>query len=146
MGVQERSGYCGYGLADEPTNTYSDQIIVGDFHNRKVLKDKRLAFLKELPKINIRGYTSWEAYVNELKNAKLIITGRQHEVFAACSARLPFATFAGNTHKVEGFLRMADVRIPVAETADELLQAIEFAKNNQGEFDKLFDYLEKQDR
>jgi len=41
---------------------------------------------------------------------------------------------------------MADVRIPVAETADELLQAIEFAKNNQGEFDKLFDYLEKQDR
>ena len=135
-------------VSDKPTNAYKDQIIVGDFHNKKVLKDKRLKFLKELPKINIRGYASWENYVNDLKNAKLIITGRQHEVFAACSARLPFATFAGNTHKVEGVMRMAEVRIPVAENANGLLEAIEFAqdKNNQIEFDKLFHYLEKQER
>lgn len=53
---------------------------------------------------------SWRRAVASLN----LITGRQHAVYAACKARIPFAASEGNTHKIRGLIKTAGVEIPIA--------------------------------
>lgn len=55
---------------------------------------------------------SWNEIVNRLRNSGLLITGRHHEMYAACKARCRFVYKASNTWKMEGLLRTAGVAIP----------------------------------
>ncbi len=55
---------------------------------------------------------SWVDFVNVLRASRVLITGRHHEVYAACKAKCLFAVLRGNTHKIEGLFDYANVVIP----------------------------------
>lgn len=65
----------------------------------------------QYPRIDIFNQ-SWEEIVNRLRNCDLLITGRHHEMYAACVAECRFLATPGNTHKNEGLLASAGVSIP----------------------------------
>lgn len=54
----------------------------------------------------------WNDIVNKLRSAKLLITGRHHEMYAACVAECRFIATPGNTWKNQGLLASAGVDIP----------------------------------
>lgn len=54
----------------------------------------------------------WNEIVNRLRNADLLITGRHHEMYAACKAKCRFLAYEGNTWKNSGLLASAKVQIP----------------------------------
>ena len=47
---------------------------------------------------------SWGRAIASIRTASYLITGRQHGVYAACRARVPFAASEGNTHKIRGLI------------------------------------------
>jgi len=86
----------------------------------------------------------WSDVVNSLRPARLYVTGQHHGVFAACKARTPFAFFKVYNHKIKGVFEWAGVDIPIAEDRRQLREAIRFARENPGVFEKLFDWMEAQ--
>jgi hypothetical protein len=88
---------------------------------------------------------SWHRAIASMKTASYIITGRQHAVFAACKARVPFAASEGNTHKIRGLIESAGAEIPVANSPEQIRDIIPMISELRGEYDKLFDWLECQD-
>lgn len=92
-------------------------------------------------------HTEWNEYVNTLRNTNWFITGRHHELYAACKARCKFAALSGNTWKNEGLMKTAGVKIPIE--APHLLKSripefLDKCKKKQREYDKLFDWMESQ--
>ncbi|WP_119304513.1 polysaccharide pyruvyl transferase family protein [Dongia deserti] len=87
----------------------------------------------------------WSSLVGSLKTARLLLTGRHHAVYAACKARTPFLALAGNTHKIEGIIASAGADIPVFRTFSELKASIQEAENWRSRYDRLFDWLERQE-
>lgn len=87
---------------------------------------------------------SWEYVVDRLREAKLYATGQHHGVYAACRARCPFAVMRVNTHKLEGLFKWARAIIPIAETRQQMIEAMEYAKIFTGAFEQLFDFMEQQ--
>jgi polysaccharide pyruvyl transferase WcaK-like protein len=90
----------------------------------------------EYPSINIFRQ-SWEEIVGRLKNSSLLITGRHHEMYAACVAECKFIPFSGNTWKMEGLLNSAEVDIPI----NKLLVEEVLAGKYDEEYNKLWLYL-----
>jgi hypothetical protein len=88
---------------------------------------------------------SWAQAVSSLKTASLLVTGRQHGVYAACRARVPFVASEGNTHKIEGLIRSADAAIPVARNPAEIPAILPRVPELKREYDRLFDWLETRD-
>ena len=76
----------------------------------------------------------WTEIVNRLRNSDLLITGRHHEMYAACVAECRFLATPGNTWKNEGLLESAGVTIPFD---------IEGAKSGKydDQYQKLWNYL-----
>lgn len=93
--------------------------------------------------LDMKHFT-WSGFVNTLKTSSLLITGRQHAVFAACRARIPFVALESNTHKISGFVKMSKIPIPVCETPKDITEAIKWAKNNYSAYQKFFDFLDEQ--
>jgi hypothetical protein len=54
----------------------------------------------------------WSVMVNRLRHARALLTGKHHEVMAACVARCPFVTPAIATHKIAGLAEYAGVALP----------------------------------
>lgn len=63
------------------------------------------------PSINIFNQ-SWNEIVNRLRHADLLITGRHHEMYAACKAKCRFLVKDGNTWKNRGLLDTVGAEIP----------------------------------
>lgn len=133
--------------------SYYHPINNGDFTNffgRMVVGD----FLetKPAPPEAIYGYEhflplqnhDWEYIVRSLMTASLYITGRHHGVYAACKAKVPFATCAGNSHKVRGLMKWAKVDIPVAEDPSGLPEVVQWAQNNPDAYKTLFEWMDSQ--
>lgn len=78
----------------------------------------------------------WDEIVNRLRNSELLITGRHHEMYAACVAKCRFIAYPGNTWKNEGLLQSAGVNIP--HNIDEIL-----AGKYDAEYEKLWSYMDK---
>ena len=76
----------------------------------------------------------WDDIVNKLRSAKLLITGRHHEMYAACVAECRFIATPGNTWKNEGLLSSAGVGIPYEP---ERILSGEFDE----QYDRLWQYL-----
>ena len=53
---------------------------------------------------NLDIFESWDTIVNKLRKTNWFITGRHHELYAACKARCPFTVLKGNTWENEGLL------------------------------------------
>jgi len=86
------------------------------------------------PSINIFKQ-SWEEIVNRLRNADLLITGRHHEMYAACKAKCKFLVKPGNTWKNEGLLDTVGANIPWD------IEGILSGKYD-GEYEKIWSYLD----
>ena len=78
----------------------------------------------------------WTEIVNRLRNCDLLITGRHHEMYAACVAECRFLVTPGNTWKNEGLLKSAGVTIPFD------IEAVRSGHYDE-EYQKLWDYLKK---
>ncbi|SEW11536.1 Polysaccharide pyruvyl transferase [Cognatiyoonia koreensis] len=87
---------------------------------------------------------TWSELVASLKTAEILITGRQHAVYAACRAEIPFVAFPGNTHKIEGLLMAAGVDIPMCTRKADLNKLIRWARRNKASYTKLFEWLKSQ--
>ena len=86
----------------------------------------------------------WDGAIATLRTVRLLITGRQHAIYACCRARTPFVAVKGNTHKIEGLIEMAGADIPVLDRPGDALEQVEAMLERRAEFDKLFDWLEAQ--
>jgi polysaccharide pyruvyl transferase WcaK-like protein len=89
----------------------------------------------------------WETIVNKLKNSKVLITGRHHEVYASCKAECPFISVEGNTHKISGILETFDIDIPVLNynsTNDVILDHISNIDKYKNEYTNLFKKMKQQ--
>lgn len=90
---------------------------------------------------------TWSDLVSQIKNSNLLITGRHHEMYAACVAETPFIVIEGNTHKNQGLFATAMVDIPVLPfgcSNEEIIDAINNVKNYTEEYKKLFTFMKKQ--
>ena len=90
----------------------------------------------------------WYNVVNKLRNADIYVTGKQHEMYAACKARCKFVILEGNTHKNQGLIKTSGVNIPVLPfEASKLAVQTMIKKIESGDFDdeykKLFDFMDK---
>lgn len=87
----------------------------------------------------------WSVMVNRLRHARALLTGKHHEVMAACVARCPFVTPAIATHKISALGDYAGVALPVVPAeadAAAVHAALEAAATDaDGTFARLFDRL-----
>lgn len=89
----------------------------------------------------------WDTIVNVLRATDWFITGRHHEMYAACKARCMFSTLAGNTWKNQGLFRTAGVDIKVADPYirhENIPKFVDSCKERSGEYLKLFNWMERQ--
>lgn len=116
------------------------ELVIGKFFQQKDYRPE------DIPHMDI-FHTEWNDYVNTLRNTDWFVTGRHHELYAACKARCKFAALSGNTWKNEGLMKTAGVNIPIE--APHLLHSripefLEKCKKKKKEYDKLFDWMEAQ--
>ena len=133
-----------------------DPQVLSDFKGQPVMTDfwsdsfdafarPTSSYLKDFRFFEFLKY-DWAGAIESLKTTPLLITGRQHAVYAACKARTPFLAVKGNTHKIEGLVAMAGADIPVLDHPREIRDHLDKALENQSEYDRLFDYLDAQKR
>lgn len=126
--------------------------VVGYFYQRNMPRfgrfDHHHRMFKGMPQLSLGGQaerklevTDWSYLVNSLRGVALYVTGQHHGVYAASRARVPFALFRVNTHKLSGLFTWAGVDIPIAGTRGELLKAMEWARSNREAFERFFDWM-----
>ena len=122
-------------------------VAVGDFYSEEFGNFVRLTggTLKNRPYLDM-SQTSWSSLVRTLRTSSLLITGRHHAVFAASRARTPFVALRGNTHKIEGLIKMSGLPIPICQSPDDLKDAIQWAKGNKAVFEEFFSWMDNQPR
>lgn len=89
----------------------------------------------------------WNTVVNILRNTDWFITGRHHELYAACKARCSFAALSGNTWKNEGLIKTAGVDIPIESPTllhSRIPEFLDRCKEHRLEYVKLFDWMQTQ--
>lgn len=101
---------------------------------------------KNIPVVDIFKM-DWDILVNILRHTEWFITGRHHELYAACKARCPFSTLAGNTWKNQGLFKTAGVDIPVGAPTlrhDRIPNFVDLCRERRMEYEKLFNWMERQ--
>ena len=96
-----------------------------------------------MPRVTLSKRT-WGNLVASLRTAGLLVTGRQHAVYAASRARLPFAAAESNTHKIGGLIATSGVDIPFARTVDELPEVVQRVRRERHRFLEFFRWIEAQ--
>lgn len=134
----------------DATATFLDlngQIAAGDFYSKEFDNFVRLTGgpLKKYPFVDMSG-TGWSSLVRTLRTASLLVTGRHHAVFAACRARIPFVALQGNTHKIEGMVKMSRLPVPVCSSPQELPEMIKWALSNKSLYEEFFSWMDEQPR
>ena len=100
----------------------SKTYVKGGFFKSPKIKFDQI--LNAYTDICIKDYNHWCDYLDDLDGAETLITGYHHEVIAACKLRIPFIAYKGNTDKVLGIIKHANVNIDVAETPEQLIDNI----------------------
>lgn len=129
-------------------NKKSMNIVAGNKMRVPKTKPKR----PKITDVGEDGYIdifiqSWQDIVSQLKVSKLLVTGRHHEMYAACVAECPFVVIEGNTHKNQGLFETANVNIPVLEFGcdnNTIKNAIKNIDTYKDEFTKLFTFMKSQ--
>ncbi len=130
-----------------PFQDLEEKVAVGDFYSQEFETFVRLTggSLVKHPFIDM-GATDWSSLVRTLRTASLLVTGRHHGVFAACRARTPFVALRGNTHKIEGMVRMSGLPLPVCSSPLELPGKIAWARANRSLYEEFFHWMDEQPR
>ena len=89
---------------------------------------------------------SWDVIVNKLRKANWFITGRHHEMYAACKAKCPFVVVSGNTWKNQALLETAKVSIPFAKRIDQIPTLLKECQQYESEYDYFFNWMDVQPR
>src|SRR5690606_24496364 len=89
-----------------PSKNIQGQEVATDFYLEASRNWADADYTKQMYRSRMR-HTSWSRFVATLKTASILITGRQHAVYAACVAGIPFAAVESNTHKITGIVRSA---------------------------------------
>lgn len=113
-------------------NRYIDR---GSIHFKNFGEDSQIDIFTE----------NWDTIISKLKKSKILITGRHHEMYAACKARCPFVALEGNSHKNQGLMETFNVQIPVLpmnSSEEEINKAIVWVQNNTEQFKNLFNFME----
>jgi hypothetical protein len=116
------------------------ELVIGKFFSQSDWRPSGI------PTIDIFKH-DWDTIVNVLRMTDWFLTGRHHELYAACKARCPSAVLAGNTWKNEGLFETAGVEIQVARgdiSHSNLRGFLESCKEHRMEYEKLFNWMEKQ--
>lgn len=131
-----------------PVAKYGDRIVMGRLYphnfpdaldeNHNVFSAFRSIFL---PILDPGRGLPWGSIVNTLRGARLYITGQHHGVYAACVARVPFVFCKCNTHKVQGLFDWAGVDIPTVRSAADVPRCVEWALENIGVYQRLFEFM-----
>lgn len=119
------------------------ETVVTDFYLPDEGRWGRAPTLGHLPQADMAAL-SWSALVKGFRSAALVITGRHHAVYAACVAEVPFIATSTNSHKIEGLMASAGVRIRVLRDPPSLEEAYAMAEAQALEYLKLFDWLKRQ--
>ena len=89
----------------------------------------------------------WNKIVNTLRTTDWFITGRHHELYAACKARCPFSVLSGNTWKNHGLIETAGVDILIGDPHmrhEHISRFVDKCKERRMEYEKLFNWMELQ--
>jgi len=133
--------------AFKPASSVRNGIVLGDIYDWNMKASDRCKIVEGSQwnkAVGLNGGLNWQTVVGELCHASLYITGQHHGVYAACKARCPFVCGKVNTHKLSSLFEWAGVNIPFFTTADECLEQVRTVNDRQGEFEKLFTFLEEQ--
>ncbi|MBL0373105.1 hypothetical protein JJB09_13805 [Rhizobium sp. KVB221] len=100
--------------------------------------------LKQMDRTNNIDITkeNWHVAVNRLRSARLLVTGKHHDVMAACVARCPFLFCPIPTHKISALGEFAGVElapIDMSLSEQQYLEMFEETARNRDQFDALFD-------
>ena len=93
------------------------------------------------PLLHAHELFRWQHVVANWEQAELILTGRQHGVYLAGLAGVPFVAFPSNTHKVEGLVKLCGLPIPICYAPSDLDERIAFAKGNPSVFKEFQSFL-----
>lgn len=118
------------------------EVVFGENFFRPPYQSKN----KELQRVNI-FQDDWMHIVSKIRSAEWFITGRHHEMYAACVAETPFVVLRGNTWKNEGLLETAGVDIPTldGEASDSEIYALwQDCKTRLSEYEMLFQWMKHQ--
>lgn len=138
-----------------PDYSFYGQVPVRDYDHVEIMAGNRYALDPELIQgIGETGHVDifkdpWDVLVNKLRNAEILVTGRHHEMYAACVARCRFVVFEGNSHKNSGLMATFGSNIPVLDPGadrQEIDSAIQWARNNPQEYQQLFDAMSSIER
>lgn len=129
-----------------PYESYpSTNVVAGNYYVAKSKKEGSVLIngVGENSSIDIFS-EEWNTVVNKLRHADVLVTGRHHEMYAACKAECPFIVMEGNTHKNSGLFKTFGVNIPVlpinASNAD-VKNAINNLDQYTEEYKKLFQLM-----
>jgi hypothetical protein len=130
-----------------PYQHFGSSVIIGDFYSKFHKRFVRIESekLKKYPYVNM-NQIYWSSLVKGLRTASLFVTGRHHGVFAACRARIPFVAIMGNSHKIEGMVKMSRLPIPVCTVPKELETTMQWALENKTIYDDFFAWMDEQPR
>lgn len=134
-------------VAAAETRDFAGKVVATDFFSAEFgcFVKLRSRWAERLEFVDMRAM-NWSSLVRSLKTASLLITGRHHGMYAACRAGIPFLAMRGNTHKIEGLMESAGAAIPVFGQFQDLRDAIDRHADWRKEYDRLFDWLERQPR
>lgn len=125
-----------------PDLSYTVDVPYKQFPHVKVYEGqyffRKQKAIDEYPRIDIFKQ-SWDDIVNMLRHSDLLITGRHHEMYAACKANCRFVVRSGNTWKNEGLFASAGVDIPY-----DIEGALSGKYDDQ--YEKLWKYLDESSR
>ena len=128
---------------DVPYQSYpTANIVAGNYYVAKSKKEGSVLIsgIGEDSTIDIFN-EEWNTVVNKLRHARVLVTGRHHEMYAACKAECPFIVMEGNTHKNSGLFKTFNVNIPVLPidtSNDDIKDAISNLNQYTEEYKKLF--------
>ena len=127
-------------VPDKVSLQHQRELVVGKFFMQQDYRPEGINH------INIFKQ-DWNTIVNILRNTEWFITGRHHELYAACKARCQFAALSGNTWKNEGLMKTAGVEIPIEAPHllhERIPEFLDRCKEYKLEYQKLFDWMERQ--
>lgn len=130
---------CSYYIPVPFSDRGQRELVIGKFFSRQDWRPQGV------PTVDIFK-DSWEDVVNILRGTRVFVTGRHHELYAACKARCPFVFLQGNTHKNEGLLKTAGVEIPYAHinaSNNDIRRIASKAYEHMDQYEKLFNFMER---
>ena len=138
---------------------FGNQIVFTDFHHERQDVGQGMRGVYNTIAKTYGGYTptvfplaydaakhTWQHAVQNLRSARLVVTGRHHGVYLAGLAGVPFVACPGNSWKIESLIKTSGLPIPVCTTTEEIYHGIHFAQADENKhfFAKFSAFLYKE--